>query len=242
MCARICKICNLDEKDRKEVDRQLVQGKSKSIIARTYNVPVDSLNYHKAHHLTPRLVAAVESWEVRESKNILSELSQLMEETREILQEARAKEHNGLALKAIQQIRGNLSLLAAIENEIFKQQQSGLIDESELEQFRAWQAERANIGDQLKELSPEDLSIVRDVCIKKISRMNSIKEVEDFRSKSYYMQSYGPQDTETISPVTDATEQEIVGTTPLVRSDTASNGPDQDSNTDESEPSMRRTR
>jgi hypothetical protein len=235
-----CQICVLENVQ--EINKEIVKGANLSQLAQENGVSTDSMYRHSREHLSRQLRTGAEVALKNSGLDVMSELDSLMTETRQILEEARAKEHNGLALKAIQQLRGNLSLTAQIQAEIYKQRQAGLIDESELEQFRAWQAERANIGDQLKELSPEDLSIVRDVCIKKISRMNSMEEVEDFRSKSYYMQSYGPQDTETISPVPDATEQEIVGTTPLVRSDTASNGPDQDSNTDESEPSMRRTR
>ncbi len=234
-----CQVCV--HENVKEINKSIVKGADLAKLAREFSTSYNAMYRHSKEHISRQLATGAEIALKNTGVNVMNELDDLMSETRQILQKAIERDHSGLALKAVQQLRGNLTLISQIQFAI-AQQQSNTLDQQEIEEFRKWQAERANIGDQLKELSPEDLSIVRDVCIKKISRMNSMEEVEDFRSKTYYMQSYGPQDTETISPVPDTTEPEIVGTTPLVSSDTASNGPDQDSNTDESEPSMRRTR
>jgi hypothetical protein len=94
--------------------------------------------------------------------NLMTELGQLMGETREILVDAKSKSHNVLALKAIQQIRGNLSLLAAIENEIYKQQMQMDGTVEELEQYRKEKVMNNQVMSTMSTtLSPLELEIYR---------------------------------------------------------------------------------
>lgn len=117
--ARACLCC--DHKKVKEINRDLARGRSIRSISRRYNVTEGSITRHRDGHLTRQLRAGAELSLKKQGLDVMEELSQLMEKTKQIFEQAEQDGHKRLALSAIQQIRGNLTLVAQIQAEIYKQ-------------------------------------------------------------------------------------------------------------------------
>lgn len=142
-------------------------------LSREYGMSEDSISNHKKKHL-PRQLAAWNGVKQRqEAVNVLNELQNLMESTREILTEARERNHNALALAAIKEFRGSLETIAKIEYAAHELKLKGLgITPEEVEEFQEWKASQAAIEaeltvDELNQFTPEE----KDVLFK----MNAIK-------------------------------------------------------------------
>ena len=226
-----CKICQLPEKDRREIDRQLVRDANISALAQDYGVSRDSLYRHRANHVH----ASVAEGGRRVLQNHGSDLLQgmldrmngLNDRAESLLDRAEEKDNVRDALSGIQQIRNNYEFMGRI---LTVMSQAGLgLDPEELEAFQAWKEGQNTINMDL--FSKEDKILIREVCIQKLSRMGSLPEVEDFRSKSFIVQNYGPQEADIISPAPDPISDEIVGSTTVLSSDTADIDPDQNPET-----------
>jgi len=125
--------------ERRKIDRELLQGRSKAVLSREHGVQSQALLYHQKYHLYPQMARHVELYEAETSMNLFREIEELMDQTKQILDEAKANGHNTLALKAIAQLRGNLTLFAQIRAEINRQAMLAEgISPEELEQFRHW--------------------------------------------------------------------------------------------------------
>lgn len=249
-----CQVCV--NEDVKEINKRIVRGENLAKMAQEYNLSYDSLYRHSREHVPRQLATGAEIALKNTGVNLMNELSHLMDESKKILKEARGKKHNGLALKAIAQIRGNLSLLAAIKNELFKQRQKGDLDADELREFRKWQAERADLGDQIRTLSDQDRELLRRAAVMKIAGMTTT-EIEDFKSKSVIFREYGGPDNFTSSVVVDDHSEELgphgsdlgpLGTSKDLnlfpepdQVDPDPGDPDQVDQVDPDEPPMRRT-
>jgi len=173
---RVCLVCNLSEEDRREVDRQLVQGKSITTLAQRYNLSRDVLYRHKKGHIGVGVAGGVAKSLKNHGVNLMQELDTLMTDTRNILQDARDKNHNNLALKAIQQFRGNLTLVAAIQAEIHKQQM--LLDgsETEFEEYKAGKEMSSRmLASMTTTLSPLELHVFRGLNMKLVAEHASMK-------------------------------------------------------------------
>jgi hypothetical protein len=192
-----CQVCV--HENVKEINKSIVKGANLSQLAQEIGVSTDSMYRHSKEHLSRQLRTGAEIALKNTGVNVMNELDDLMSETRQILQKAIERDHSGLALKAVQQLRGNLTLISQIQFAI-AQQQSNTLDQQEIAEFKKWQDEKNAWSEDFKKLSKEDRDLLRDVAIKKLSKMNSIEEEEDFRSKSYIMQEYGPRDAEFIEP------------------------------------------
>ena len=122
-----CKICNLNYNTRLEIDRELVQGKSISTIARKHHVSRDSLTYHKTHHLSGALAKAWSHKMDSDNMSILDDLNNLIDRTKSILDKAEEKEQLGTQLQAIREIRESYKLLSQIAFSLAQAKQDELI-------------------------------------------------------------------------------------------------------------------
>ena len=180
-----CQVCA--NKRVSEIDKRIVKGADLAKLAREFSISYSAMYRHAREHISRQLATGAEVALKNTGVNLMTELGQLMNETREILEEARKKKHNGLALKAIQQIRGNLSLLAAIENEIYKQQMrmDGTVEE--LEQFRKKKEMNDRVMSSMSTtLTPLELEIYRVLNLKIISENQGWGKIKGI---DYYVES-----------------------------------------------------
>jgi len=82
--SRTCKICNHNK--RLEIDRELIQGKSKSDIVRRYNLIYHSLDYHEKHHLSRQLVESYARKGRLVSDELVSQFEDLFTKANDIYQ------------------------------------------------------------------------------------------------------------------------------------------------------------
>lgn len=146
-----CSICSLPLYRRRNIDRDIVNNRSYAAIARDYDVNYESLRYHAKNHVYAQMAKYQEVQERTRALDVIGEIETLTQRAEKILTEAEEKNHSGLALKAIQQIRGNMALLAGIQNELFKHEIAG-IHPAELAEFRAWKESRFDDSDQIDEV------------------------------------------------------------------------------------------
>lgn len=126
---RACEICN--HPNRLEIDREIVQGKSKSGIARTYEVSLNSVAYHAENHLSRQLVKSYEMRQAIESTGLVTEIQELLKRSKHILRRCERDGKLGVALGAIRETRGTLELMARICSTIFQIEQAQLSAQQE---------------------------------------------------------------------------------------------------------------
>lgn len=112
---RSCQVCNHPK--RLQIDREIIDGKSKSGIASGYGVPAHSLSYHAEHHLSRQLTQAYEKKGLAESMDLLSRIDKILSRAEKIFTRNYEKNNMGgdtLALKALGEQRSTIELLAKI--------------------------------------------------------------------------------------------------------------------------------
>lgn len=112
---RACQICNNSQ--RLAIDREIVQGKSKTLIAREFGVSTDSVGHHAERHLSRQLVAAYgrksEDW----AADLLDHLRDIVFKAAAIFDRSYAKNTStgdAVALNALREQRGTFELLAKV--------------------------------------------------------------------------------------------------------------------------------
>ena len=150
--SQACKICNHPK--RLQIDRELVQGKSKSGISRKYDVPLNSVDYHAQNHLSHQLRTAYEKKAAIEGLDLLSEIEELIRRSKRIMDQAESENKLNTALNAIGQARGSYELLSKIA---FSLHQARLA-ELELEREKSGEAN----AEEIEELSREALDRLTD--------------------------------------------------------------------------------
>jgi hypothetical protein len=110
-----CQVCN--HVNRLEIDREIVQGKSKTKIGSDYGVAVHSVNYHAEHHLTRQLVSAYTRKSQEWAMDLLDHLRDVVFKAAAIFDRAYAKNTStadAVALRALSEQRGVFELLAKV--------------------------------------------------------------------------------------------------------------------------------
>jgi hypothetical protein len=113
---RSCTVCEYH--DREVIDRALVGDASNRSVASLYDVSEASVRRHKANHLPAKLVMAEKAAEVAQADNLLEQVRDLQQSTRDILAEAEQSKQYRTALSAIREARSNLELLAKLLGEL----------------------------------------------------------------------------------------------------------------------------
>ena len=180
---RVCSVCDLPLNTRRKVDRELLQGRSKKILAQEHGVKEQALLHHQKHHLYPQMVRHIDSFEQETTLDLFKEIEELMEETKKILDEARENKHNSIALKAISQLRGNLTLFAQIKSELYKQELlSQGITPQEVEEFRHWKHSRfdedSGLETVIDSLSEDEKDVLFKISMDQIGETSGLPDTE----------------------------------------------------------------
>lgn len=109
---QICKVCAHSKT--KEIEKQYLSGKPKTHIARQHGLNVQSVDYHMDNHLSQKLVRSFQKKEEKHAENMLEGINDLLDRTKNILDEAEEKGQKTLALKAIKEARSTYELLSKI--------------------------------------------------------------------------------------------------------------------------------
>ena len=113
---RTCTICKHEKLD--EINQALIRSDSLKKISAFCGISVTSLHRHKKEHLPVSLLKAKDAAEVVIGENLLESIRALHERTLKILAEAEAAGKLETALKAIQQARAHLELLAKLDGQL----------------------------------------------------------------------------------------------------------------------------
>lgn len=109
---RSCGICN--HANRLEIDREVVEGKSLSLIARKYGINRDSLSNHAENHISRQLAKAWQIKATTEGMDLLGRIDSLVQRAEKIFNRNFEAGKDSLALKAIGEQRQTFDLLARI--------------------------------------------------------------------------------------------------------------------------------
>jgi hypothetical protein len=113
--SRVCQICNHPK--RIDIDRDLVSGKSLTIIANSYGVDWQAVRRHKEGHLSRQLVQAYEKKSEAWAMDLLDHLRDIVNKAEAIFQRNYDKNTTPsdiVALNALREQRGTFELLAKI--------------------------------------------------------------------------------------------------------------------------------
>ena len=86
-------------------------------IANQYNLSKSSVMRHRAAHLSERLAAVAErnaDADIRQAIDVIAQLREINEATKDVLKVARDKENHGLALRAIDRLQQQIELQAKL--------------------------------------------------------------------------------------------------------------------------------
>jgi len=161
--ARKCKICTHHKV--KKIDKALIQGQSKSEIARTYGIPYHSVDYHSKHHLSRQLATAYQHKDLQHSLDLVNELEHILTKAKTILDRNMDKDtYHGdeLSLKSLSEIRSSLELAAKMKAFLYE------VDNQD-DEIRQQMA----IQDKMDYLDDEELQLFTDLLHKMDVRYKS---------------------------------------------------------------------
>jgi hypothetical protein len=107
-----CKICNHPK--RLLIDRELVAAKNISGLAKKYDVPRASLDYHKANHLTRQLLKAQDTRDLLTAERLTDDIEFMLNAGKEIFSEARKDKSHCWSLAALREVRETWKFVAQV--------------------------------------------------------------------------------------------------------------------------------
>jgi hypothetical protein len=113
---RTCSVCKHPEAD--AINAAILRNDSFRTMASRFGMSTASLQRHKAAHIAEMLKKAKEAAEVIQAADLLESIRSLHARTLEILRSAEKEKRWETALKAIQQARNNLELLAKLDGQL----------------------------------------------------------------------------------------------------------------------------
>ena len=147
-----CQVC-LHPK-RLEIDRELVRGGNVRAMSKRYGVPHGSLNRHMKNHLSRQLVKHHETQEMLHNKNLIEEITSLLEKAKSIMEKAEEEDQLNTVLKGIAECRNTIELLCKLSVYLHEERR-----DQEKESKR-------NEIDKLKRLDKIELETLQDLVTK----------------------------------------------------------------------------
>ncbi|MCW9712939.1 hypothetical protein LQ318_08480 [Aliifodinibius salicampi] len=96
------------------MNKLIIQGKPDTQIGEKYGVNPQSVRYHRLNHLPDKLVKAFKEDEERHAENILSGINDLLQSTKQVMEDAKEDGQKNTQLKAIKEARSTYELLSKI--------------------------------------------------------------------------------------------------------------------------------
>jgi hypothetical protein len=139
-----CKICNHPK--RLDIDRDLVAARNISGLAKKYNVPRASLDYHKAKHLSRQMIKAQETRDLLTAERLTDDIEFMLNAGKEIFSEARKDKSHCWSLAALREVRETWKFVAQVtfmmneEKEKEKEQQQYYPQNLSIEELELFQS------------------------------------------------------------------------------------------------------
>jgi hypothetical protein len=152
-----CQVCN--NPNRLQIDREIIDGKSKSGIASRYGVPGHSVSYHAENHLSRQLVQAWERKDLAENTDLLARIDKIIDRAEKIFKRNYDKESisgDTLALKALGEQRSTIELLAKISAYLHQAR----VLELQNSQEHLAQEQQARTKEAMERLSFDELEVM----------------------------------------------------------------------------------
>ncbi|MFC2123419.1 hypothetical protein ACFLU5_01305 [Bacteroidota bacterium] len=170
--AQVCKVCQLGRKTVQKLEQDYVDGLSKSKISRTYDVSYDSVSFHLQNHLPAKVARGAELQLTEDGFNLMERIDQLLERMENIFQRNYDKQHDRLALEALNSQRSTLELLAKISVELHRAKAL------EIEQK---QHERFDVKIPLERLTEKEQELLFQLNMKLLGESETV-DISDFES------------------------------------------------------------
>lgn len=154
---RVCTICNHPNK--LSIDRMLCQGKSKTLIAKEFNVPVHSLDYHSQHHISRQMAQHMAKREGIDAVGLMDELMEIVADTKNIFKRNYLKDSTSgdmTALKALDSRRATFDTILKACQLYHEAQLANLANDTEAFEQEA----QAEYKAKLKLLSNDELKVL----------------------------------------------------------------------------------
>ena len=151
---RACLICNHPK--RIEIDRLLVQGKSKTKIALEFDVPTYSLDYHKEHHVSRQMAQRMDRKEALDAVGLMDELQEIVADTKLIFKRNYAKDSASGDTTALRALDSRRATFDTILKACQLYHEAKLL-ELETSQDRFEQEAKAEYAEKLKLLTTPEL-------------------------------------------------------------------------------------
>jgi len=150
---RQCRVCNHDQ--RAGIDKEIVENKNLSEIARKYDISRHSLDYHAKNHISKGLAKAYKMKKADHNLDLLNRVEAMLEKSEKIFDRNYDRDSatgDKVALRAISEHRQTLELLAnmaAYLNEIKRAENSSQEDHK---RYQVTQKELNRLTDRELEL------------------------------------------------------------------------------------------
>ncbi|MDD4274269.1 MAG: hypothetical protein PHG14_11145 [Desulfobacter postgatei] len=155
--ANICVCCNHPK--RLQIDRDIIQGVSNSVIAKKYGLAnPDLVGRHAKSHLSKQLVTAWHQKDLDESRDLLGEIDKLVERTKTILDKAEKQNQLKTALAGIRELRGSYELMSRIAFSLHQAKEKD-IELARIESGEHEYQQEQDFKEKLKVLSMPELSL-----------------------------------------------------------------------------------
>lgn len=115
-----CKICNSEY--RQAVDSDVVNGIAYRKIAKKYDLPYNAVYRHAQNHIPEALQKAADEQEREHARDLFKEIEKVLNDAREIYEDAKSENNNVHALRALAEIRSSLELLSKMRWAIHQNQ------------------------------------------------------------------------------------------------------------------------
>lgn len=114
--SNVCTICN--HARRIEIDRQIVEGKNLSQIAKTFDVPYHSIYQHSQKHISRQLATVMEKKLTIEGNELMEVITKIIHRAERIFRRNEKAGKDLLALKALDSQRNTIMLLSNISAQL----------------------------------------------------------------------------------------------------------------------------
>lgn len=169
-----CKVCNLDEKTRKKMEEDYVNGVSVTKIAQKSGIGYDSVYRHMREDVPESLIKAMDEKKLDYGSNLLNKIDDVLDKATTIFKRNYEKERDGMALKALQEKRNTLELLSKI---------SWALHQSKVQEREARQAESFGQDDEkIAEMQARLNKTEKDVYFRLLMKMTGQADEDVFQS------------------------------------------------------------
>jgi hypothetical protein len=159
-----CSICNHSR--RLAIDREIVEGKSHTGIARRFGLSSSSVDHHARAHLSRQLVQSFAQRQSVENMGLLARIDTILTRAEAIFKRNYRAKHDVTALKALSESRATIELLTRIAVHLHEARAAELASNAGSYEVRREEEEREFIAMALDRLNPAEQVLWQQLLLK----------------------------------------------------------------------------